>query len=145
MADFDSSNTWDPTMKQCMSVKVNDHVVLKGHPCKIMERSTSKTGKDMVHLVGADVLTQSKYEDTLPSKQIMKALPGQEFQLVDILTGGCMSVVDNQGNVRDDLKLPDGDLGKDIKMSFDEGEFPFVTVVDALGEDVVVSVRQEAE
>ncbi|XP_046556806.1 eukaryotic translation initiation factor 5A-1-like [Haliotis rubra] len=140
MADFGSSD-----MKQCSSVKVNDHVVLKGRPCKIMECSAPKTEKGKVRLVGSDVITHTSYEDTLPLKHIMKTLPGQEFQLVDILDGGFISIADNKGNVRDDLKLPDGDLGKDIKMRFDEGEFPFVTVIDALGQDVVVSVRQETD
>lgn len=30
---------------QCSSLRKGGHVMLKGHPCKIVEMSTSKTGK----------------------------------------------------------------------------------------------------
>ena len=47
---------------------------LQGHPCKIVEMSTSKTGKHghaKVHMVALDIFTQKKYEDICPSTHNM--------------------------------------------------------------------------
>ena len=43
---------------QCSALRKSGHVVIKGRPCKIVDMSTSKTGKHghaKVHLVAIDV------------------------------------------------------------------------------------------
>ena len=47
----------------------------------------------------------------------------------------------DDGSTREDLKLPDGDLGKDIRNKFDNDEQIMITVQKAMGEEAVVGTK----
>lgn len=54
----------------CSALRKNGHVTIKGRPCKIVEMSSSKTGKHghtKVHLVCIDIFTGKKLEDVVPA------------------------------------------------------------------------------
>ena len=78
---------------QCSALRKNGHVVIKGRPCKIVEMSTSKTGKHghaKVHLVAIDIFTGKKLEDLCPSTHNMDVpnVSRKEYQLVSLSTHG---------------------------------------------------------
>lgn len=68
------SGASDTYPAQCSSLRKGGYVVIKEHPCKIVEMSTSKTGKHghaKVHMVALDIFTNKKYEDICPSTHNM--------------------------------------------------------------------------
>jgi len=163
MADFDddqfggtdagASKTFP---MQCSALRKNGHVMIKGRPCKIVEMSTSKTGKHghaKVHLVALDIFTGKKYEDICPSTHNMDVpnVKRQDFQLSDIDDEGFLSLMDDNGDCREDLKLPDNEIGVDIKKRWDDiesGETDdaekglICTVLMACGEECVIAVKE---
>jgi len=130
---------------QCSSLRKNGHVMIKGRPCKIVEMSTSKTGKHghaKVHLVAIDIFTAKKYEDICPSTHNMNVphVSRKDYQCLTI-DDGFLSLMDDSGEVRDDIKCPDNDIGKDIlKRTETEDQF-MVTVLKACGEEAAVGVK----
>lgn len=72
---------------QCSALRKNGFVVIKGRPCKIVDMSTSKTGKHghaKVHLTALDIFTGKKLEDLCPSTHNMDVpnVSRREYQLV---------------------------------------------------------------
>ena len=52
-----------------------------------------------------------------------------------------LSLMTDSGEMRQDVKVPDSDLGKEIKTKFEAGEQFMVTVLKAMGEEVPVGIK----
>ncbi|KAI9428499.1 initiation factor 5a [Lactarius indigo] len=131
---------------QCSALRKNGHVVIKGRPCKIVDMSTSKTGKHghaKVHLVAIDIFTGKKLEDICPSTHNMDVPNVQrtEYQLVNI-DDGFLNLMTPDGASKDDVKVPEGDIGSQITAGFEEGKDLLVTIVSAMGEEQAISFKE---
>jgi len=131
---------------QCSALRKNGHVVIKGRPCKIVDMSTSKTGKHghaKVHLVAIDIFTSKKLEDISPSTHNMDVpnIARNEYSLMDI-DDGFLHMLLPDGSTKEDVKLADDDLGKQIKSAFEDGKELMVTIVAAMGEEAAVSFKE---
>lgn len=142
-ADAGSSATYP---MQCSALRKNGFVVIKGRPCKIVDMSTSKTGKHghaKVHLVAIDIFTQKKLEDLSPSTHNMEVpvVKRNEFQLLDI-DDGYLSLMNNDGDMKEDVRAPEGELGEKLQSDFDEGKELIVTIVSAMEEEACISYKE---
>jgi len=122
MSDYDDDDQFasaesgaaDSYPMQCSALRKNGFVLMKDRPCKIVEMSTSKTGKHghaKVNLVGIDIFTAKKYEDISPSTHNMMVpnVTRKEYSLMDISDDGFVTIMDDNGTTREDIKLPDGE------------------------------------
>ncbi|KAK8758565.1 hypothetical protein V5799_003802 [Amblyomma americanum] len=109
--------------------------------------TTSKTGKHghaKVHLVGLDIFTAKKHEDLCPSTHNIDVpnVNRSDFQLIDISDDGYATLMNDKGDTRDDLKLPDGELGQRIRDEFQkEDTSVIVTVMSAVGMECIIACK----
>jgi len=144
-ADAGASATYP---MQCSALRKNGFVVIKGRPCKIVEMSTSKTGKHghaKVHLTAIDIFTGKKLEDLSPSTHNMEVpnVTRREYQLLDITDDGFLSLMSEDGTTKDDVKVPEGEVGEKITKLFREEEKDTnVIVLTAMGEEVAMDAKE---
>ncbi|KAJ2036234.1 translation initiation factor eIF5A [Coemansia sp. RSA 2337] len=133
---------------QCSALRINGHVVLNGRPCKIVAMTTSKTGKHghaKVSLTGIDIFTGRKIEDMSPSTHNMDVpnIKREEFTLLDVDNDGeFLSLVTPEGDTKDDVKVPEGELGEKMLEDFKEGKDLLVTVITSMDEEAAISYKE---
>jgi len=132
---------------QCSALRKGGFVMIKNRPTKIVEMSTSKTGKHghaKVHMVALDIFTGKKLEDICPSTHNMEVpnVKRKDYQLIG-MDDDFLSLMDDSGDTRDDLKCPgeDTDVGKEIIDSIANETDILVTVLSACGEECVIATK----
>eukprot|EP01091_Cochliopodium_minus_P004134 TRINITY_DN1404_c0_g1_i1.p2 TRINITY_DN1404_c0_g1~~TRINITY_DN1404_c0_g1_i1.p2 ORF type:complete len:150 (-),score=49.72 TRINITY_DN1404_c0_g1_i1:88-537(-) len=128
------------------NIKKNGYVVIKDRPCKVVDVTVSKTGKHghaKAHIVALDIFTSKKLEEISTTSHNMQVpnVDRYEYQLTDITKEGYVAIMDEEGNVREDLKLPEGELGDDIRNKFDDGADLDVIVLSAMGHDQIMDYK----
>merc|ERR1712167_343490 len=133
-------------------------IIIRGRPCKVIDMSTSKTGKHghaKVHFVATDIFTGKKLEDIVPSTHTTTApfVKRNEYQLIDIDGDEQFaSLMLDDGSTKDDLQLkPDDDtcpqqaVHKEICDGFENGLDLLLTVQAACGEEAIISMKEIEE
>jgi len=142
--------------QQCSALRKNGFVCIKGRPCKIVEMSTSKTGKHghaKVHLVGIDIFTGKKLEDICPSTHNMDVpnVIRKEYQVIGLEDDGFFSLMNDDGECRDDLKHTSvcsvenlADVKTMVESAEKEGNTVLATVWKALDEEHVKELKTKS-
>ena len=145
-------------------VPMNVHDLRKGglicmgpenRPCKITDISTSKTGKHghaKANITAVDIFNGKKYNDVCPASH-NKDVPNikrTEYSIMGVDDEGYVSLVDKNGNMRQDLKLPndiDSDevICKKIKEGLDAGKSMLCTVLYAMKVEKIEDAKEANE
>lgn len=65
-----------------------------------------------------------RYEDICPSTHNMDVphVKREDYQLTDISDDGYLTLMTDGGDLREDLKIPDGELGNTLRSEYDNGK-----------------------
>ncbi|OJJ30555.1 hypothetical protein ASPWEDRAFT_46160 [Aspergillus wentii DTO 134E9] len=146
MSDIESFDG-DALTSQCVAsdLRKSGHVVIKGRPCKIVDISTSRTGKHghtKSHVVGIDIFTGKKYEDIVASSQSVDVpiVHRNEYSL-DGAEDGYLVLKDADGNSKTDVPMPEHELGNAVSDYLESGDACTITVVGAMNEQACVGIK----
>ena len=152
-------------------IRKGGYIVIKNRPCKVVSVSTSKTGKHghaksdagvlyprewqsvsqgtshRCNFVATDIFTGKKLEDIVPSTHgtTVPNVFRSEYTLLDITDEDYLSLMDEGGETREDLKMPERpeELVKSIREGFDAGDSLILAVVKAMGEEHVMACKKD--
>jgi len=130
------------------SCKKGIHVLIKGNPCKIIETSTSKTGKHghaKVNITGIDIFSGKKYQESSPTSHnlMQPIITKQDYQLIELDNDDFLSLMDENGSVREDLCLDpeDNELNNKLKDDFNAGKEITVTIQKCMQKEKVITYK----
>lgn len=147
-ADAGSSHTFP---MQAGNIRKGGYIVIKGRPCKVSDVSTSKTGKHghaKCHFVAIDIFTNKRLEDLTPSSHNCEVphVTREDYSLLDISDDGFLSLMDDSGNDKSDLRLPeDTTLSSTIESGFYDDKQLVVTILKSMGEEMVCAVKEQKD
>merc|ERR1712004_920088 len=144
--------------QQAGELRKGSHVMIKGHPCKCIEVSTSETGKHghaKAHIVALDIFTGMKYEDLCPTSHNLEVpfVKRTEYQLLTADNdSGEVSLLLESGETKDDLNLPtfvqvgeptddDKKVVEEIMKGVDDGKNVMVVVQSACGMEKIIQCK----
>eukprot|EP00657_Telonema_sp_P-1_P001469 TRINITY_DN1383_c0_g1_i1.p1 TRINITY_DN1383_c0_g1~~TRINITY_DN1383_c0_g1_i1.p1 ORF type:complete len:165 (+),score=64.94 TRINITY_DN1383_c0_g1_i1:225-719(+) len=145
--DAGASSTY-PT--EAGGIRKGGYICVKGRPCKVVDVSTSKTGKHghaKCHFVCIDIFTAKKMEELCPASHnaTVPVVTRVDYQVVDCASadpGDALSLMTEAGEIVDSFNMPpDQDLCTQIFDLF-QGELDvFVTVTQAMEQAQIMAVK----
>jgi translation initiation factor 5A len=126
-------------------------MMIKGKPCKVLSISVSKTGKHghaKCNFTATDIFTGKKYEDMIPSTHgtTIPIVNRSEWTITYIEEDGSLTLMDEGGNEKTDLNLPDfpEGLAQEIIDAWSNGDNTVsVAVQAAVGIEQIISYKKE--
>lgn len=131
------------------ALKKGGFVCINGHACKITDLDVAQPGKhghSKVSITAVDVFSGKTRMDAAPTSHNV-AVPfvaTTMYTLLDIGRNGELSLMDDEGETRQDLDLPTEDrMGDKIRALFTSGKTLDLRVLCAMGMEKVLSFKEE--
>merc|ERR1711920_745020 len=109
MGTFEAADAGAATVvpMQAGLIRKGGHIVIKGRPCKVVDVSTSKTGKHghaKCHFVATDIFTGKKLEELCPSSHNAEVphVKRADYTLLDVQDDGFVSLMADDGSEKSD-------------------------------------------
>merc|ERR1711881_689890 len=131
-------------------VKKNGYLVFKDQfPCKVVDIKVSKTGKHghaKCVFTGLDIFTDKKYEMMSPSTHTVSVpvVKRTQWTIIDMEDDdGVASLMDDNGETKDDLNVPES-LREEVRKLLDEDGDALVDVLVSMDHEQIMSVKRTA-
>jgi len=136
-------------------IRKGGYIMIKGNPCKVVDVSTSKTGKHghaKCNFVATNIFNGKKLEDMIPSTHgtTVPNIFRNEYTLLSVDEDDFMALMSVEGDMREDLKLPEypegyaQELQDALKKAEDDGKSLTVVVLKACGHEQVMSHKVDS-
>lgn len=132
---------------QVGSLKKGGYCIIREHPCRIVDMSVAKVGKHgsaKAKITGIDVFTNNKYEEIHPTSHNVDVpvIRREDWTLTDISRDGFSSLMNDAGDLKEDIKVGDDEEGVKLKEAFETGATLSVTVLKAMGMEKIVGFKE---
>jgi translation initiation factor 5A len=126
-------------------------IMLQNFPCKVIETSTSKTGKHghaKINIIGVDIFTGKKYTDMAPTSHNIYApfVTTTNWQLVDITDDKYAVLINENGESCEHIMIPDensadSQLAIGLYENFKKDKNIYVTVTKAMDTESITAFK----
>jgi translation initiation factor 5A len=131
------------------ALKQGGYVCIQGHACKITDLDVAQPGKhghSKVSITAVDVFSGKTRMDAAPTSHnvMVPFVTTAMYQLLDIGRDGELSLMDDEGETRQDLDLPAEDrVGDKIRARFASGKTLDLRVLRAMSMEKILSFKEE--
>ena len=126
--EFDAVNSGSTETERVdiSSIKIGSYMIINNHTCKVVDYKKVKDGKHghaKAVIKALDILTGRQVETNRPAHAMVEVPKvSREVYSVANINDGFLVLQNSQGDVREDVELPENKLGEDISSSFKSKE-----------------------
>ena len=127
-------------------IKIGEYVMIKERPCIVHLMpicNAGKYGHKICNFIAHDIFNNDKLEYTYSTACLIDVpiVIKIEYTLIDIGHDDYVSLMDSDGNIREDIKLPSypENYAHKLRSEFNKGEQLCITIIKACNQEQIIS------